>query len=236
MGYLSRYLHTDHLRQTLSEEGYLYHLDDYSDDFPRWERLDDGTNPIVVLPYVVDNNDMKFWLDPSFTTDIWVDYAKATFDALLAEPKTHGEPLLILHSFRTEQAVPKVMETVMGHLTGKQTMALRNLLGAIILADGRIVDDEITAYSRKLSAVLGHQDQADREARWFLNRVDEIRDRMASNGAKNWLAEQIAILRTAPSIADLLDAIWSVAVSDNDLHPKEADILDFAFSLWIRDD
>lgn len=96
VGYLSRYLHTDHLRRTLSEEGYLYHMDDYSDDFPRWEHFEDGTKSIIVLPYAVDSNDMKFWLDPSFTTDMWVDYAKATFDVLRAEAKTHGARMMSL--------------------------------------------------------------------------------------------------------------------------------------------
>lgn len=96
VGYLSRYLHTDHLRRTLSEEGYLYHMDDYSDDFPRWEHFEDGTKPIIVLPYAVDSNDMKFWLDPSFTTDMWVDYAKATFNVLRTEAQTHGARMMSL--------------------------------------------------------------------------------------------------------------------------------------------
>ncbi|MGB6229251.1 MAG: polysaccharide deacetylase family protein [Litorimonas sp.] len=96
VGYLSRYLHTDHLRRTLAREGYLYHMDDYSDDFPRWETFEDGTDPIVVLPYAVDSNDMKFWLSPAFTTDQWIDYAKATFDQLLAESKSHGARMMSL--------------------------------------------------------------------------------------------------------------------------------------------
>jgi peptidoglycan/xylan/chitin deacetylase (PgdA/CDA1 family) len=94
VGYLSRYLHTDHLRSTLADLGYLYHMDDYSDDFPRWELTENG--PIIVLPYAVDSNDMKFWLAPSFTTQMWVDYAKATFDTLLAESKTHGARMMSL--------------------------------------------------------------------------------------------------------------------------------------------
>jgi len=94
VGYLSRYLHTDHLRTTLAGLDYLYHMDDYSDDFPRWEVTENG--PIVVLPYAVDSNDMKFWLSPSFTTGMWVDYAKRTFDTLLAESRTHGARMMSL--------------------------------------------------------------------------------------------------------------------------------------------
>ncbi|MEM9599883.1 MAG: hypothetical protein AAF926_02560 [Pseudomonadota bacterium] len=122
----------------------------------------------------------------------------------------------------------------MGDLTGKQSMALRNLLGAVILADGRIRTEEIVEYSHRLSDLLGEQARPDREAQWFLNRVEHIRDRMRSHGARYWLEEQLAILNTAPSVTELLDAIWAVAVSDNNLDPRESDILDFAFARWIR--
>ena len=96
VGYLSRYLHTDHLRKTLAEQGYLYHMDDYSDDFPRWETFDDDTPPIIVLPYAVDSNDMKFWLSPSFTPGMWLDYAKRTFDALMDEANDEGARMMSL--------------------------------------------------------------------------------------------------------------------------------------------
>jgi allantoinase len=36
---------------------------------------------IVVVPYALDTNDMKFWLAPAQ----WLDYAIATFDQLYAE-------------------------------------------------------------------------------------------------------------------------------------------------------
>lgn len=96
VGYLSRYLHTDHLRKTLAKQGYLYHMDDYSDDFPRWETFDDGTPPIIVLPYAVDSNDMKFWLSPSFTAEMWLSYAKRTFDELLEEASSEGARMMSL--------------------------------------------------------------------------------------------------------------------------------------------
>lgn len=99
VGYLSRYLHTNHIRKSLIREGYLYHMDDYSDDFPRWEQVDMGdgtTKPLVILPYAVDSNDMKFWLSPSFTADMWLDYAKRTFDELLAESMQEGARMMSL--------------------------------------------------------------------------------------------------------------------------------------------
>lgn len=96
VGYLSRYLHTDLTRQILSEQGYLYHMDDYSDDFPYWDDLNGKVDPIVVLPYAIDSNDMKFWLSPAFAPDMWLDYAKRTFDCLLTESHTDGARMMSL--------------------------------------------------------------------------------------------------------------------------------------------
>jgi len=98
-GYLSRYLHTDITRRLLVEDGYLYHMDDYSDDFPYWsdvEMKDGSHKPMVVLPYAIDSNDMKFWLAPSFTPDMWLNYAKRTFDVLLSEAQTDGARMMSL--------------------------------------------------------------------------------------------------------------------------------------------
>lgn len=87
LGWLSRYLHTPALRATLAEEGFLYHMDDYSDDVPRWDVVDTaaGKRAIVIVPYALDTNDMKFWLAPGYTPQQWLDYAVATFDWLHEE-------------------------------------------------------------------------------------------------------------------------------------------------------
>lgn len=98
-GWLSRYLHTDITRRLIKEAGYLYHMDDYSDDFPRWEMVEmaDGhREPMIILPYAIDSNDMKFWLDPSFTPQMWLDYAKRTLDWLLREGETEGARMMSL--------------------------------------------------------------------------------------------------------------------------------------------
>lgn len=91
-GWLSRYLHTDNTRRLLAEEGFLYHMDDYSDDVPYWDVA--GGKPIVILPYAVDSNDMKFWTDPALTPDQWLKYATDTFDWLYAEGEA-GEPKIM---------------------------------------------------------------------------------------------------------------------------------------------
>jgi len=86
-GWLSRYLHTANTRRLLVEEGYFYQMDDYSDDVPRWEFVDvaGARRGIVMVPYALDTNDMKFWLAPGYTPKQWLDYAIATFDQLYEE-------------------------------------------------------------------------------------------------------------------------------------------------------
>jgi peptidoglycan/xylan/chitin deacetylase (PgdA/CDA1 family) len=87
LGWLSRYLHSPRLRRTLAEEGFLYHMDDFSDDVPRWDvvETDAGPRAIVLVPYALDTNDMKFWLAPGYTPEQWLDYAVETFDVLHEE-------------------------------------------------------------------------------------------------------------------------------------------------------
>jgi allantoinase len=99
VGWLSRYLHTDITRRLLLEQGYRYHMDDYSDDFPFWDHVEmaDGSHrPMVILPYAIDSNDMKFWLAPAFTARDWLTYATDTFEWLLAEAKADGARMMSL--------------------------------------------------------------------------------------------------------------------------------------------
>ena len=88
-GWLSRYLHTENTRRLLAEEGFTYHMDDFSDDVPFWEEV--AGKPFVIMPYAVDSNDMKFWTDPALTPDQWLKYATDTFDWLYQEGAA-GEP------------------------------------------------------------------------------------------------------------------------------------------------
>lgn len=93
VGHLSRYLVSDNTRRLLAEEGFLYHMDDYSGDEPFWEMVDG--RPLVIMPYAVDTNDMKMWAEPSYTPAQWLQYAKDTFDWLYAEG-THRPRLMSL--------------------------------------------------------------------------------------------------------------------------------------------
>jgi peptidoglycan/xylan/chitin deacetylase (PgdA/CDA1 family) len=82
-GWLSRYLLTANTRRLLAEEGFLYHMDDYGDDEPSWDVMQG--RPIVVLPYQLDNNDMKMWVAPAYTPDQWLKYAIDNLEWSLAE-------------------------------------------------------------------------------------------------------------------------------------------------------
>ncbi len=82
-GWLSRYLLTENTRRLLVEQGFTYHMDDYSDDLPFWDRVDG--KPILILPYALDSNDMKMWIQPSLTPAAWLEYAIDTFDWLYGE-------------------------------------------------------------------------------------------------------------------------------------------------------
>ena len=85
LGWLSRYLFTGNTRRLLSEEGYRYHMDDFSADLPWWDAV--GEKPMLVLPYALDTNDMKMWNAPSYTPRAWLEYLNDSLDWLLRESR-----------------------------------------------------------------------------------------------------------------------------------------------------
>ena len=85
VGWLSRYLFTKNTRRLLIEEGYGYHMDDYSDDKPFWDTQTKLGQPILILPYAIDTNDMKMWAAPAYTPRAWLEYLNDTLDILYAE-------------------------------------------------------------------------------------------------------------------------------------------------------
>ncbi len=84
-GWLSRYFRTDNTRRLLIEEGFAYHMDDYSGDIPFWDRTTVPGKPIAIVPYQLDDNDIKMWTDPAYTSANWLDYARRCFDQLCSE-------------------------------------------------------------------------------------------------------------------------------------------------------
>ena len=99
VGWLSRFLHTDATRRILAEEGFLYHMDDYSADLPFWDTVETSTGerrPILIVPYAVDSNDIKMWTAPSLTPRDWAIYAIDTFDWLAEEADRDGACMMSL--------------------------------------------------------------------------------------------------------------------------------------------
>jgi peptidoglycan/xylan/chitin deacetylase (PgdA/CDA1 family) len=83
LGWLSRYLPSDNTRRLLAEEGFFYHMDDFSAEAPFWDAP--AGKPIVIVPYQLDTNDMKMWSDPAYTARAWLDYVIDSFDQLYNE-------------------------------------------------------------------------------------------------------------------------------------------------------
>lgn len=93
-GWLSRYMLTDNTRRLLIEEGFSYHMDDYSGDVPFWDCETVPAKPMVIVPYQLDNNDMKMWTDPAMTPEQWLAYAKRNFDQVYREG-VEGNPKMM---------------------------------------------------------------------------------------------------------------------------------------------
>jgi peptidoglycan/xylan/chitin deacetylase (PgdA/CDA1 family) len=97
VGWLSRYLYTPNTRRLLLEEGFTYHMDDFSGDFPFWDKvaLTGGeVRPLLIVPYALDTNDMKMWMTPALTPRDWLRYAIDTFDWLRAEAQGEGARMM----------------------------------------------------------------------------------------------------------------------------------------------
>ena len=88
LGWYCRYAPSLNTRRLVVEEGgFLYDSDAYDDDLPYWTRA--GGKPHLVIPYTLDNNDMKFSVAPGFTSgEGFFRYLKDAFDVLYREGKT----------------------------------------------------------------------------------------------------------------------------------------------------
>ena len=68
----------------MEDGGFLYESDSYSDDLPYWETK--GKKKQLIIPYTLDNNDMKFATTQGFNSgDQFFSYLKDSFDCLYEE-------------------------------------------------------------------------------------------------------------------------------------------------------
>lgn len=72
-------------RRLVAEEGgFLYDSDAYNDDLPYWVEI--AGKGHLIIPYTLDNNDMKFSVPPGFSSgNGWFNYLKDAFDVLRQE-------------------------------------------------------------------------------------------------------------------------------------------------------
>jgi allantoinase len=84
LGWYTGRLSPNTRRLVVEHGGFLYDADAYNDDLPYWVLVDD--KPHLVVPYTLDNNDMKFGTPQGFNTgDDFFTYLRDAFDTLYAE-------------------------------------------------------------------------------------------------------------------------------------------------------
>lgn len=99
MGWYCRYASSVNTRRLIVEEGgFLYDSDAYNDDLPYWVEV--GGKPHLVIPYTLDNNDMKYCVAPGFSSgNDFYTYLKDAFDVLYAEGETSPKMMSVgLHA------------------------------------------------------------------------------------------------------------------------------------------
>ena len=88
LGWYCRYAPSLNTRRLIVEEGgFLYDSDAYNDDLPYWVEVAGKSH--LVIPYTLDNNDMKYCVAPGFNSgNDFYTYLKDAFDVLYTEGET----------------------------------------------------------------------------------------------------------------------------------------------------
>lgn len=93
-GFFCRGSESRETRSILRELGFGYASNGFDDDLPYWDRSD-TQRPLLVLPYALDSNDMKFFHPNGFVrADEMVDYVRDAIEMLLEEGEA-GHPKLL---------------------------------------------------------------------------------------------------------------------------------------------
>ena len=93
-GFFSRGSESAWTRKILRDLGFAYASNGFDDDFPYWDRTDPA-HPLLVLPYALDSNDMKFFHPNAFVkADDLVTYVRDALEVLVAEGEA-GYPRLL---------------------------------------------------------------------------------------------------------------------------------------------
>lgn len=94
LGFFCRGSESAWTRALLRERGFLYASNAFDDDLPYWDREGTGA-PLLVLPYALDTNDMKFFHPNGFVrAREMVEYVGDALGTLLAEAR-RGRPRML---------------------------------------------------------------------------------------------------------------------------------------------
>ena len=86
IGWFTRPLKTQATRRILAEEGFLYDSDSFNDDLPHFEKI--NGKRFLVVPYSLEQNDIRYWKNQMFTADDFFEYVRDAFDTLYEEGAT----------------------------------------------------------------------------------------------------------------------------------------------------
>ncbi|QCK87527.1 polysaccharide deacetylase [Phreatobacter aquaticus] len=93
IGFFCRGSESPTTRKLLIERDFLYTSNAFDDDLPYWDRS--GKRPLIVVPYALDSNDMKFFHPNGFVrAGDMVDYVDDALETLLAEARAGHTRLL----------------------------------------------------------------------------------------------------------------------------------------------
>lgn len=85
---------SDNTRKLLVDDGgFLYDSDAYNDDLPYWVSV--TSKPHLIIPYTLDNNDIKFLQQPGLTSDQFFNCLKDSFDTLYRESEKNSKMMTI---------------------------------------------------------------------------------------------------------------------------------------------
>ena len=92
-GWFCRYLRSFNTRRILLDEDFLFDSTDFSDDLPYFTRVDE--KPFLIVPYSLDNNDVRFVRGTFLTGEHFFQYLRESFDTLYKEGATHPKMMSI---------------------------------------------------------------------------------------------------------------------------------------------